>query len=168
MAKSKKWVRNQTPQKLWIWLIVHALISFIVCCLISAETSVHINDLMQERRNSSALAMELRLPCTNPSICFLCQNVFYSQIWVLVQEQNDISRGSHFCCIHIIWYDELHYFFLLKLNSIAYNYPKTYGLILSGKLFFRSNTGGCTVAWGFNKIKGQGNKLPISWPWWCR
>ena len=25
--------------------------------------------LVQERRNSSALAMELRLSCTNPSIC---------------------------------------------------------------------------------------------------
>ena len=29
---------------------------------------LHIDDLGQERRNSSALAMELRLSCTNPSI----------------------------------------------------------------------------------------------------
>ena len=29
----------------------------------------HIDGLVQERRNSSALAMELRLSCTNPSIC---------------------------------------------------------------------------------------------------
>ena len=29
----------------------------------------HINGLVQERRNSSALAMELRLSCINPSIC---------------------------------------------------------------------------------------------------
>ena len=28
----------------------------------------HIDGLVQERRNSSALAMELRLSCTNPSI----------------------------------------------------------------------------------------------------
>ena len=28
----------------------------------------HIDGLMQERRNSSALAMELHLSCTNPSI----------------------------------------------------------------------------------------------------
>ena len=28
----------------------------------------YIDGLVQERRNSSALAMELRLPCTNPSI----------------------------------------------------------------------------------------------------
>ena len=29
----------------------------------------HIEGLVQERRNSSALAMELRLSCTNPSVC---------------------------------------------------------------------------------------------------
>ena len=29
---------------------------------------MHIDGLVQERRNSSALAMELRLACTNPSI----------------------------------------------------------------------------------------------------
>ena len=28
---------------------------------------MHIDGLVQERRNSSALAMELRLSCTNPS-----------------------------------------------------------------------------------------------------
>ena len=32
-------------------------------------TFFYLNELMQERRNSSALAMELRLSCTNPSIC---------------------------------------------------------------------------------------------------
>ena len=30
---------------------------------------IHIDGLVQERRSSSALAMELRLSCTNPSIC---------------------------------------------------------------------------------------------------
>ena len=30
----------------------------------------HIDGLVQESRNSIALAMELRLSCTNPSICF--------------------------------------------------------------------------------------------------
>ena len=33
----------------------------------------HADDLVQERRNSSALAMELHLYCTNPSMCsYLC------------------------------------------------------------------------------------------------
>ena len=31
----------------------------------------HIDGLMQERRNSSALAVELRLSCTNPSVSAL-------------------------------------------------------------------------------------------------
>ena len=31
----------------------------------------HIDGLVQERCNSSALAMELRLSCTNPSICII-------------------------------------------------------------------------------------------------
>ena len=30
---------------------------------------LHIDGLLQERRTSTALAMELRLSCTNPSIC---------------------------------------------------------------------------------------------------
>ena len=32
------------------------------------RVNLHIDGLVQEKRNSSALAMELRLPCTNPSI----------------------------------------------------------------------------------------------------
>ena len=35
---------------------------------ITEPTSHHIHGLVQERRNSSALAMELRFSCTNPSI----------------------------------------------------------------------------------------------------
>ena len=32
------------------------------------ETKIHIDGLVQERRNSIAYALELRLPCTNPSM----------------------------------------------------------------------------------------------------
>ena len=35
--------------------------------------SYHIAELVQERRNSSALAMELRLSCINPSIWEICR-----------------------------------------------------------------------------------------------
>ena len=35
----------------------------------------HFDGLVQERRNSSALAMELRLSCTNPSILCLTNNI---------------------------------------------------------------------------------------------
>ena len=34
---------------------------------------VNIHGLVQERRNSSALAMELRLSCTNPLICSMAR-----------------------------------------------------------------------------------------------
>ena len=34
----------------------------------------HIDGLMQDRRNASAFAVELRLSCTNPSISILKQN----------------------------------------------------------------------------------------------
>ena len=36
--------------------------------LIAAPIKLHIDGLVQERRNSSTLAMELRISCTNPSI----------------------------------------------------------------------------------------------------
>ena len=36
--------------------------------ILSSLPYAHIEGLVQERRNSSALAMELRLSCTNPSI----------------------------------------------------------------------------------------------------
>ena len=38
---------------------------------ITSKTA-YINGLVQERYNSSVLAIELCLPCTNPSICGLC------------------------------------------------------------------------------------------------
>ena len=40
----------------------HALSSYLVC---------QINGLVQERRNSSALALELHLSCINPSKCYI-------------------------------------------------------------------------------------------------
>ena len=36
----------------------------------------HFDGLVHERRNSSALAMELRLSCTNPSICLVPTHYF--------------------------------------------------------------------------------------------
>ena len=36
------------------------------------NTLRHVDGLVQERRNSSALVMELRLSCTNPSMYIWC------------------------------------------------------------------------------------------------
>ena len=41
--------------------------------------SIYINGLVRKRRNSSALAMELRLSCTNPSIYAAKYTVLSSQ-----------------------------------------------------------------------------------------
>ena len=47
-------------------LFIHVIDTF------SWHKSLHIEGLVQERRNSSALAMELRFYCTNPMICDWC------------------------------------------------------------------------------------------------
>ena len=42
----------------------------------------HTDGLVQERRNSSALAMELRLSCINPSIYAMTQDLnCYEIVW---------------------------------------------------------------------------------------
>ena len=41
-----------------------------------SQDSEHIDRLMQERRNSSALAMELRLSCTNPPNYYGCSTLW--------------------------------------------------------------------------------------------
>ena len=35
------------------------------------DCRAYVNELMQERRNSLAKAQELRLSCTNPSMCYV-------------------------------------------------------------------------------------------------
>ena len=45
---------------LWVYIVIYILHLSLPYC---------IDGLVQERRNSSALAMELRLSCTNSSIC---------------------------------------------------------------------------------------------------
>ena len=46
----------------WTWAIT-------LTCDVPVRYRLYIDGLVQERRNSIALAMELRLSCTNPSIC---------------------------------------------------------------------------------------------------
>ena len=44
-----------------------------LCVQKSCKMQTHIDGLVQERRNSSALALELRLSCTNPFIFAFCK-----------------------------------------------------------------------------------------------
>ena len=53
----------------------------------------HLDWLVQESRNSSALAMELRLSCTNPATCPL-PSYYSKQQWFIIDRtfrNNDIS-----------------------------------------------------------------------------
>ena len=46
----------------------------------------YFDGFVQERHNSSVLAIELRLSCTNPSILWnenLCMQYTFSQLWVI-------------------------------------------------------------------------------------
>ena len=51
-----------------------------ICIFIryTMQTYLYIDGLLQERRNSSALAMKLRLSCTNPSIYYMNVN----DVWI--------------------------------------------------------------------------------------
>ena len=54
----------------------------------SHEILENFNGLVQERCNSSALAMELQLSCTNPSICRYNDD----QIYVLFRYETDTKK----------------------------------------------------------------------------
>ena len=45
-----------------------------VACFL--DSTLHINGLVQERRNSIASTLELCLSCTNPSICYIYMHQF--------------------------------------------------------------------------------------------
>ena len=75
----------------------------------------YIDGLVQEKRNSSALAMELRLSCTNPSIWYclkkacnyppasnnLIVNVYFFQfIW---QDCKSMECRESSVCTYILW-----------------------------------------------------------------
>ena len=57
---------------------------------------LHIDGLVQERRNPSALAMELHLSCTNPLIY---NTLTTSLIWFLIS-----SPFRWWMCIHVCWF----------------------------------------------------------------
>ena len=69
MTKCMKWKQNTNVQRGHFFSIWPSL--------------SHIDGLVQERRNSSALAMELRLSCINPSIFWLG---FWHKSWVSVKQ----------------------------------------------------------------------------------
>ena len=74
----------------------------------------HIDGLMQERRNSSALAMELRLSCLNPSIYkIVCYRYFdfyaiihlISVVFALFHYAKSVCTVSSLCPSDVIYSD---------------------------------------------------------------
>ena len=62
-----------------------------------------MDGLVQERYNSIALAMELRLSCSNPSICpsILCQLCYTERIWIY--SGGERSNHRYFWGTHMWW-----------------------------------------------------------------
>ena len=65
---------------------------------------VYIDGLGQERRNSSASAMELRVSCTNPSILFIYIYIFTDYITVIA------LMSMHYLCFTDWDRDKMAYF----------------------------------------------------------
>ena len=73
------------------------------CILRCFVSDIHnsFDGLMQERRNSSALAMELRLSCTNTSVWWLffadsmwIRGIYFAHTYGSVQDMQDCSISS--------------------------------------------------------------------------
>ena len=75
---------------------VHWNASWDISDMFNRDAIWHIDGLVQERCNSSALAIELRLSCTNPSIwswsslvqmacCLMMPSLYLNQCWTLKQ-----------------------------------------------------------------------------------
>ena len=85
---------HQRPQ-LWpryhMFLAIHSPLQRSINVI---EINCRIDGLVQERRNSSASAMELRLSCTNPSVCtfFLYNNI--CKLESLLSAENFFPRIS--------------------------------------------------------------------------
>ena len=95
------------------------------------QSYVQVDRLMQERCNSSALAMELRLSCTNPSIwpCGLCKKEIisthlgprlFSDVPIGRWNKNEIKWFSH---VSFTW--EMGVFFSIKSNVCLAKYLNT-------------------------------------------
>ena len=74
-------------KEIWIYIYISCFLQHwsSTCCwdshsMITGTSPLHIDGLVQERRNSSAIAMELRLSCTNPSISWLAMTWLHQEL----------------------------------------------------------------------------------------
>ena len=85
---------------------------------------LHIVGLVQERRNFSALAMELCLSCINPSICV---TYFIKFSWLSIESgiKMTFPKVIHLCAIYIIKftlpnYSHCHYYYILHYSDVTW------------------------------------------------
>ena len=88
---------------------------------------LHIDGLVQARCNSSALAMELHLSCTNPSICFffcwyiICNNIILTymacSIWCSSMQSKTIYADLY----------RYEYIFWGWITKVIWGCPKSFG-----------------------------------------
>ena len=90
----------------------------------------YIDGLVQERRNPSALAIELRLPCTNPLIYFLFLSswIVFEQIFIYSSQSDfDNHNSRKFFLIHGLAYNEPRHYktwanpFIKFINDLNYS-----------------------------------------------
>ena len=83
----------------------------------------YIDWLVQERRNSIANALELRLPCTNPSICHT--NAYLSSVRLLLGKLRDkwLFSWISFLICRNPWPD---HFDIIPLDAVRSAYRYTY------------------------------------------
>ena len=79
----------------YICVLTHFLLSDLSIC--------HIDGLMPERRNSIANALELRPPCTNPSICH-CSYMMVYMVWLFLFWWWHTVRHIACCLWSVPWY----------------------------------------------------------------
>ena len=83
-------------------------------------TCLHINGLVQERPNSIALAMELRLSCTNPWTYTRVQSVYGSDNerprYIVTLSLICWAHTQNNPCTHILWYLLIYKYLLFYLS----------------------------------------------------
>ena len=118
----------------WIGTIMTliSLANWSLMCVTLRTSKLHIPDyidgLVQERCNSSALAMELHLSCTNPSICAKKLSVYNGCLWTVIP----LTSLAKQLCSHLVfaWNKEPWNFTSLIIcaeNQVIKWFLRTYG-----------------------------------------
>ena len=110
--------------------LLHAIYSIIFIDTFFAF--LHIDGLVQERRNPIANALELRLSCTNPSISYFSQRMLICCIWLKWDNSHPLHDSK------IVWLPRCQWSVWLK--STGQNTTKREYLWIYLKVHYKSHT----------------------------